>query len=308
MTRVSAKEAPPLYVEHERRSHAARSTKGGYYCPKFRLKTCMSCRAGGLFKVADLPLGGLALGTEDEAATLGSVSAGRDLRHDAHTLIANKEVAAAPAIVEKGEEEEHPLQTGWSLWYDKKMPKKIDVGTYQSNLQKIATFSTVEDFWRSRGSDDSVWVNDDSHYIHVKRPSQLSRDVNLYLFRDQQNCAPMWEAFPQGGCWILKIKKKANVLGKMWQDLVFAALGEAFEELDVVGIAMAIRSKEDMLSVWNADNSDDSTRFAIGEKLKEILMLDSNTLVEYKFHANSIRDMSTFRNAKPYVFAAATTN
>jgi len=42
------------------------------------------------------------------------------------------------------------------------------------------------------------------------------------------------------------------------------------------------------------------------EKLKEILMLDSNTLIEYKFHANSIRDMSTFRNAKPYVFAAST--
>lgn len=105
---------------------------------------------------------------------------------------------------------------------------------------------------------------DCSHYIHVKRPSQLNRDVNLYLFRDQPNCAPMWEAFPQGGCWILKIKKKANVLGKMWQDLVFAAIGEAFEQLDVVGIAMAIRSKEDMLSVWNADNSDDNTRFAIG--------------------------------------------
>lgn len=103
-----------------------------------------------------------------------------------------------------------------------------------------------------------------SHYIHVKRPSQLSRDVNLYMFRDLPNCAPMWEAFPQGGCWILKIKKKANVLGKMWQDLVFAAIGEAFENTDVVGIAMAIRSKEDMISVWNADNSDDNTRFAIG--------------------------------------------
>jgi translation initiation factor 4E len=103
-----------------------------------------------------------------------------------------------------------------------------------------------------------------SHYIHVKRPSQLNRDVNLYLFRDLPNCSPMWEAFPQGGCWILKIKKKANVLGKMWQDLVFAAVGEAFENTDVVGIAMAIRSKEDMISVWNADNSDDNTRFAIG--------------------------------------------
>ncbi|DAZ96215.1 TPA: hypothetical protein N0F65_012577 [Lagenidium giganteum] len=209
-------------------------------------------------------------------------------------MTADQEVkpAAAAAVQEQeAHDEEHPLNTPWALWYDKKLPKKIDVGTYQSNLQKIATFSTVEDFWR--------------HYIHVKRPSQLSRDVNLYLFRDRPNCAPMWEAFPNGGCWILKIKKKANVLGKMWQDLVFAAIGEAFEQSDVVGIAMAIRSKEDMISVWNADNSDDSVRFAIGEKLKQILMLDSNTLIEYKFHANSIRDMSTFRNAKPYVFAAA---
>jgi translation initiation factor 4E len=47
----------------------------------------------------------------------------------------------------------------------------------------------------------------------------------------------------------LKIKKKANVLGKMWQDLNFALIGEAFETLNVVGIAMAIRSKEDMISV-----------------------------------------------------------
>ncbi|RHY73014.1 hypothetical protein DYB38_012917 [Aphanomyces astaci] len=142
--------------------------------------------------------------------------------------------------------------------------------------------------------------------ISYHRPSQLVKDTNLYLFRDQLNCAPMWEAFPNGGCWILKIKKKANVLGKMWQDLLFAVIGEAFETLNVVGIAMALRSKEDMISVWNADNADDNVRFAIGEKLKEILMLDSNTLIEYKFHSNSIRDMSTFRNAKPYVFAAST--
>ncbi|EQC35210.1 hypothetical protein SDRG_07439 [Saprolegnia diclina VS20] len=188
-------------------------------------------------------------------------------------------------------DEEHSLQTGWCLWYDRKLPKRTDLDTYQSNLQKIAAFGTVEDFWR--------------HYVHVKRPSQLNKDTNLYLFRDAPNCAPMWEAFPNGGCWILKIKKKANVLGKMWQDLCFAAVGEAFETLNVVGIAMAIRSKEDMISVWNADNTDDSARFAIGEKLKELLMLDSNTLIEYKFHSNSIRDMSTFRNAKPYVFSAS---
>jgi len=41
----------------------------------------------------------------------------------------------------------------------------------------------------------------------------------------------------------------------MWQDLVFAVIGEAFETLNVVGIAMAIRSKEDMISVCYSLNS-----------------------------------------------------
>lgn len=41
------------------------------------------------------------------------------------------------------------------------------------------------------------------------------------------------------------------------QDLVLAVIGEMFEEPNVVGIGMAIRSREDLLSVWNEDNSND---------------------------------------------------
>jgi Eukaryotic initiation factor 4E len=52
------------------------------------------------------------------------------------------------------------------------------------------------------------------------------------------------------------------------QDLVFAAIGEMFEEPSVVGVGMAVRSKEDLLSVWNSDNTSDAVRFAIGERLK----------------------------------------
>lgn len=50
----------------------------------------------------------------------------------------------------------------------------------------------------------------------------------------------------------------------MWHDMVFAAIGEAFGDTSMVGIAIACRSKEDMISVWNSDNSDDETRFSIG--------------------------------------------
>jgi translation initiation factor 4E len=151
----------------------------------------------------------------------------------------------------------------------------------------------VENFWKL--------------YVFLKRPSVLDVNVNIYLFRDGPTIAPMWECFPNGGCWILKVKKKkdsgASVLGKMWHDLVLATIGEIFEEPDVVGISVCIRNKEDLISVWHKDNRSESIRFGIGEKMKEILELEASTVVEYKDFASSMRDMSTFRNAKAYVFA-----
>lgn len=48
---------------------------------------------------------------------------------------------------------------------------------YKNNLRRLGTFDTVEEFWR--------------HYIYLKRPSELEKDVNVYLFRKQ--LTPMWE-------------------------------------------------------------------------------------------------------------------
>lgn len=199
------------------------------------------------------------------------------------------------------QEGDHPLQTGWGFWYDvKQRPRSGSnpteaAGEYRSNLRKICSFNSVEGLWKV--------------YCHLKRPSALDVNVNLHLFRDGPQNMPMWEAYPHGGCWILKIKKRKDgnisVLGKMWQDLVIATVGEAFEEPDVVGISVCIRKNEDLLSVWNADNRNDEIRFQIGERLKKILDLEPATIIEYKHHAESMQDRSTFRNAKAYVFAAA---
>jgi translation initiation factor 4E len=163
---------------------------------------------------------------------------------------------------------------------------------FRAGLHKVGSFDTIESFWKL--------------YLYLKRPSALESNVNLYLFRDAPDIAPMWECFPKGGCWILKIKKKrdsgASVLGKMWQDMVFSAIGECFEEPDVVGISVHIRSREDLISVWNRDNTNEDIRFHIGEKMKQILDLDPATMIEYKHNATSMQDMSSFRNAKGLVF------
>jgi len=195
-------------------------------------------------------------------------------------------------------DEEHALQTPWSFWYDKKQTKRGGSSEYRAGLIKLGTFDTVENFWKL--------------YLYLKRPSSLEQNVNLYMFRDGPNIAPMWECFPNGGCWILKVKKKrdsgASVLGKMWHDLVLSAVGEMFEEPDVVGVSVCIRAREDLLSVWHANKNNEEVRFHIGEKMKSILDLEPSTMIEYKDHARSMEDMSTFRNAKAYVFAPAPNN
>lgn len=192
-------------------------------------------------------------------------------------------------------EGEHKLQTPWTFWYDKKTIKKTDTAAFQNKLRKLSTFSTVEGFWKI--------------YIFLKRPSLIEGNVNLYLFRDGPEIKPMWEAYPLGGCWLLKIKKKTEgqgggILGTIWQDLVFAMIGEAFEEPTVVGLSLAIRKAEDIVCLWNEDNRNTEIMMKIGSKLREVLSLEPSTVIEYKAHADSLRDLSTFRNTKAYVFAA----
>lgn len=192
-------------------------------------------------------------------------------------------------------EGEHKLQTPWSFWYDKGQHQHTkDAEKYRAMLIKLGSFDTVESFWKM--------------YLHMKRPSALEHNVNLYLFRDGANIAPMWECFPHGGCWILKVKKRKDsgisVLGKLWQDLVLAAVGEAFEEPDVVGVSVCIRRNEDLLCVWNADSRNKQIQFGIGEKMKQVLELEPSTIINYKHHFQSLQDYSSFKNAKAYVFAA----
>ena len=71
-----------------------------------------------------------------------------------------------------------------------------------------------------------------------------------------------------------------------------------------MGLSLAIRKMEDVVCLWNADNRNVDIQMKIGSKLREVLNLEPSTVIEYKAHADSLNDLSTFRNTKAYVFAA----
>eukprot|EP01087_Luapelamoeba_hula_P020339 TRINITY_DN692_c1_g1_i1.p1 TRINITY_DN692_c1_g1~~TRINITY_DN692_c1_g1_i1.p1 ORF type:complete len:446 (-),score=138.23 TRINITY_DN692_c1_g1_i1:6-1343(-) len=156
----------------------------------------------------------------------------------------------------------------------------VDDSEHRGGLSQICTCTTVEEFW--------------AQYSYLQRPAMLPKESNYYFFRN--NAEPMWETFPKGGCFIVRIKKGVS-LNLLWEELLFATIGEAFEEPNVIGVVVSIRSKEDALSVWTKVNSN-SIRTRVGELLKDILSLDKNTVIAYKSHASAMRDKSTYKNAK----------
>jgi len=189
-----------------------------------------------------------------------------------------------------GADEETPLETPWTFYFDKKLTKPADYKNYEKNLQKLGKFQTLEGFWH--------------YYAWLKKPDTIPKGHNLFMFRHSH--IPAWETFPKGGAWILKVRKKNGVISRLWEELLFACIGELFQEPDIVGIMLSIRHREDLLSIWNYDHSKTEVRMAIGEKLREILNLDESTQIEYKPFKAAMKDGSSFRNAKAYVFAATT--
>ena len=64
---------------------------------------------------------------------------------------------------------------------------------------------------------------------------------------------------------------------------------------------LAVRSYTDILSIWLSNSG--QQRFAVGEKLKRILHLEIGAVLDFKPFRDSLRDGSTFRNAKSFMFA-----
>lgn len=202
-------------------------------------------------------------------------------------------------------EGEHELQTPWSWWFDKKMKTnsaQLTEEDFKANMQHLGTVHSVEQALQ--------------YYKSLAKPSALPTDTNLHLMR--YNTYPMWEAFPMGGCWLIKFtnhKSKKNredhdfyqtTLDSIWEQLVYSAIGEAFGEPDLIGVSLSIRSKGVVLSLWNMSPETEfqNSRAAIGEKVKEIVQNQPFTSIEYKYHNQSMRDRSSFRNARPYIIVA----
>ncbi len=184
----------------------------------------------------------------------------------------------------------HKLKSEWSYWYSPrgKNSKPDAKQNYEVNLTKLGDISTLEEFF--------------SYYCYIKKPSDIPVDHKVIFFRKGQK--PCWEDWPEGGCWILQVKKKedAHLYNLKWERLVFACIAEEFQD-NVVGLVLSVRQKKNLIEIWIKTAKDEEERIKIGEKIRDILELEPQNLVFYfKEHQKSLKEGSTLRGVEHYSF------
>jgi translation initiation factor 4E len=183
----------------------------------------------------------------------------------------------------------HLLETPWTFWVSEHHQggrgKHLSKEAYIRDVAKLCTISSVEEFW--------------SFWNQTSRPEDMRIGSNLYLFR--VGLKPMWEELPNGSTWSIKIQKSTNYdMREAWQRLFLLSIGENLETTQLAGCSVSSRPNHYVMTIWLEVSPSAESQMLILEKLKSVLQLPVDTIMEYKDNCMSLVDGSTTAHSKRY--------
>jgi translation initiation factor 4E len=194
-------------------------------------------------------------------------------------------MSASEALVnDSSHGEEHKLMHEWTFWYLRKSDIKKEED-YNTAIHQIASFSSLETFWKI--------------YDHIVRPNAVKDWRDYHLFKKE--ITPTWEdpANKDGGKWMIRLRK--GLASRYWEELVLAVIGEQFgDDLsnEITGAVVAVRSKEDIVSIWHRNSDNFKGKNKIQDAMRKILRLPGIINIEYKKHEMSKTDGSGYHNSE----------
>ena len=186
------------------------------------------------------------------------------------------------------------LQSTWTLYVDQRPDSGSCLADYTSNLRKIYTFSTIEEFWNVF---ESIPSTSD---LPVKCSYHLMRGTRRPIWEDPENV--------NGGYWTFKNSKRNSAA--IWKSLVLAAISEQFQNSiaaddSIVGVTFGSREKCDHFQVWNENCYRSNNAQVIEKVTQELVPISWFHAIYYKEHQrhndfNNFSQTSSFNYHKNF--------
>ena len=179
------------------------------------------------------------------------------------------------------------LNSEWSFWYASRKEKDHHI-PYEARLTEVYTFTTLEEFFNV--------------YLRLKTIEQIERNNDVALFK--KGYQPLWESCPDSGFWFYRFKRTDDDkdINLKWEKILFALIGEQFDEVHILGAVLSIRGRETIIELWFNFFGYEKIKNHVAQKFREILSIDSGETVYFKDIKQSLIDKSTLRNAETYSF------
>ena len=179
------------------------------------------------------------------------------------------------------------LNSEWSFWYASRKEKDHHI-PYDARLTEVHTFATLEEFFNV--------------YLKLKTIEQIDRNNDVALFK--KGYQPLWESCPDSGFWFCRFKRTDDDkdINLKWEKILFALIGEQFDEVHILGAVLSIRGRETIIELWFNFFGYEKIKNHVAQKFREILSIDGGETVYFKDIKQSLIDKSTLRNAETYSF------
>ena len=175
------------------------------------------------------------------------------------------------------------LNSEWTFWYASRKEKDHHI-PYENRLTEISTFSDLKSFLQT--------------YLYLKNIKDISRNADISLFK--KGYLPLWENCPDSGYWFHRFNEEEEKdVNYQWEKIVFALIGEQFDEANILGAVLSIRGKETIIQLWFNYFGYEQIKDNVFEKFKKILGIEK-PMIFFKDNKQSMQDKSSLRNAERY--------
>ncbi|MCQ2818329.1 MAG: eukaryotic translation initiation factor EIF4E family protein [archaeon] len=179
-----------------------------------------------------------------------------------------------------------PLNSTWSFYYASRKEKDYHIN-YKERCQPVAEFSTMEDFFKV--------------YLKIKPINEIGHCCDLSVFK--KGYEPMWESCTNAGIWMFRFKRTDDLkeVQQQWEKIIFSLITEKFNEVNILGTTLSIRSRENLVEIWFNYFRRESIKNSVLNILKTLFNeYKSDALFYFKDVNQSLNEGSTLRNVETY--------